>query len=173
MTKRGKRKTKLKKEIREAMQKAKELERKKAPTRKEISEEYGKTFVAAEKLRKLLRPAWFLGKEEHVKRKRKAKTAKKRKRKDPAGCDCGASSRGVRGVSFCKVDALITIDGRGQIVLPKDIRERSGIEAGDKLAVISWESDGQVCCLSLIKADEFGASLKGLLGPMMEQILQS
>ena len=76
------------------------------------------------------------------------------------------------GRSCCKVDALITIDGRGQIVLPKDIRARAGIEGGDKLAVISWESGGRVCCLSLIKADEFGTSIKGMLGPMMEEILQ-
>ncbi len=45
--------------------------------------------------------------------------------------------------SCCKVDALVTIDGRGQIVLPKDIRARAGIEGGDKLAVISWESGRQ------------------------------
>jgi AbrB family looped-hinge helix DNA binding protein len=87
---------------------------------------------------------------------------------------CGSDSENsaAQGASCCKVDALITIDSRGQIVLPKDIRARAGIEGGDKLAVISWESDGRVCCLSLIKADEFGASIKGLLGPMMEEILQ-
>jgi AbrB family looped-hinge helix DNA binding protein len=83
-----------------------------------------------------------------------------------------SSSGAIQGASSCKVDALVSIDGRGQIVLPKDIRKRAGIEAGDKLAVISWESDGQVCCLSLIKADDFGASIKGLLGPMMEEILR-
>jgi AbrB family looped-hinge helix DNA binding protein len=83
-----------------------------------------------------------------------------------------SSSSAVQGASSCKVDALVSIDGRGQIVLPKDIRKRAGIEAGDKLAVISWESHGQVCCLSLIKADDFGASIKGLLGPMMEEILR-
>lgn len=91
---------------------------------------------------------------------------------ETACCPPDASNSARRGVSRCRVDALITIDGRGQIVLPKDLRARAGIEKGDKLAVISWESDGQVCCLSLIRADEFGASIKGLLGPMMEEILQ-
>ncbi len=89
---------------------------------------------------------------------------------------CGesdSSDRPARGMSCCKVDALVTIDGRGQLVLPKELRARAGIKGGDKLAVISWECDGQVCCLSLIKADEFGASIKGLLGPMMEEILQT
>jgi AbrB family looped-hinge helix DNA binding protein len=98
------------------------------------------------------------------------------KRAEKAGaacCESDPAGGAVRSVSCCKVDALVTIDGRGQIVLPKDIRARAGIEGGDKLAVISWENDGKVCCLSLIKADEFGASIKGLLGPMMEEILQS
>ena len=97
---------------------------------------------------------------------------KKVEKSDVPGCESYSSNSASRGVSCCKVDALITIDGRGQIVLPKDIRARAGIEGGDKLAVISWETDGRVCCLSLIKADEFGTSIKGLLGPMMEEILQ-
>ena len=97
---------------------------------------------------------------------------KKAKESDAPCCESDSSNSASRGVSCCKVDALITIDGRGQIVLPKDIRARAGIEGGDKLAVISWETDGRVCCLSLIKADEFGTSIKGLLGPMMEEILQ-
>ncbi len=90
-----------------------------------------------------------------------------------ACCEANASNGAAHGESCCKVAALITIDGRGQIVLPKNLRARAGIESGDKLAVISWETDGRVCCISLIKADEFGASIKGLLGPMMEEILQA
>ena len=98
---------------------------------------------------------------------------RKEVKKDAPSTESDPSSCTIQSASCCRVDALIAIDGRGQIVLPKDIRKRAGIEAGDKLAVISWESDGQVCCLSLIKADEFGASIKGLLGPMMEEILKT
>jgi len=29
---------------------------------------------------------------------------------------------------------------------------KSGIKAGDKLAVATWKKDGMVCCISLIKA---------------------
>ena len=32
----------------------------------------------------------------------------------------------------CQVDALVTIDGRGQIVLPKEVREKAYIKEGDK-----------------------------------------
>ncbi len=38
------------------------------------------------------------------------------------------------------------------MVLPKDVREKAGIRPGDKLALITWEKDGEVCCLALMKA---------------------
>ncbi|HUT72054.1 MAG TPA: HgcAB-associated protein [Desulfatiglandales bacterium] len=72
----------------------------------------------------------------------------------------------------CRIDALVTIDGRGQLVLPKELREKAGIKAGDKLAVISWEREGAVCCLTFLKADEFAGSVKTMLGPMMKEILE-
>ncbi len=72
----------------------------------------------------------------------------------------------------CQVEALITIDGRGQIVLPKDVREKRKIKAGDKFVVINYESDEQVCCIFLIKADDFGETVKGMLEPMMKEMLQ-
>jgi len=31
----------------------------------------------------------------------------------------------------------------GQMVLPKDLRDRAGIKGGDKLAVIGWEKEGR------------------------------
>jgi AbrB family looped-hinge helix DNA binding protein len=72
----------------------------------------------------------------------------------------------------CRVDALITIDGRGQIVLPKDVREKAKVRAGDKFAVISCEKEGEVCCIALIKAEEFSENIKGMLGPMMGELIK-
>ena len=72
----------------------------------------------------------------------------------------------------CKVEALVSVDARGQIVLPKDVRDKAGIAAGDKLAVIAFEAEGKVCCISLVKSDAFADTVKGLLGPMMSEILQ-
>ena len=72
--------------------------------------------------------------------------------------------------SCCKVESVISVDERGQMVLPKEIRDKIGIRAGDKLAVISWEKAGKVCCISLIKADNLVGMIKGLLGPMMQDI---
>ena len=78
----------------------------------------------------------------------------------------------TKGMKCCKIDAVITIDGRGQIVLPKEVREKAGVKAGDKFAVISCESGGRVCCISLVKADDFAEAVKGMLGPMMKEILE-
>ncbi len=74
--------------------------------------------------------------------------------------------------SCCKVESLISIDERGQMVLPKEIRAKAGIQAGDKMALVSWEREGKLCCLALIKADEFGEMVKGLLGPVMKEMVE-
>ncbi len=75
-------------------------------------------------------------------------------------------------ISCCKVEALMSVDERGQMVLPKEIRDKADIHTGDKLALVSWERDGKICCFTLIKVDEFGDMVKGLLGPMMKEVLR-
>ncbi|MEW5910706.1 MAG: HgcAB-associated protein HgcC [Thermodesulfobacteriota bacterium] len=67
----------------------------------------------------------------------------------------------------CKVESLISIDERGQMVLPKELREKADIKPGDKLAVISWEKNGATCCLTLIKAESLVGGIRDFLGPMM------
>ena len=70
------------------------------------------------------------------------------------------------------MESLVSVDERGQMVLPKEIRNKAKIRAGDKLAVISLEKDGKVCCISLIKAEDFAGMVKGLLGQMMKEIIR-
>jgi antitoxin PrlF len=53
----------------------------------------------------------------------------------------------------CEVVAVVRVDERGQMVLPKDVRDRMGLSAGDKLALTTIESKGEICCLVLVKAD--------------------
>ena len=76
-----------------------------------------------------------------------------------------------KGMSCCKVESVISVDERGQMVLPKEIRDKANIRAGDKLAVVSWERDGKICCISLVKAEDFTEMVKGLLGPMMKEVI--
>ena len=66
-----------------------------------------------------------------------------------------------------RVEAVLAVDERGQMVLPKDVREKAGIGSGDKLALISWERDGGICCLALIKVENVSDIVKGVLSPMM------
>lgn len=77
----------------------------------------------------------------------------------------------MEGGSCCRVEAMVSVDERGQMVLPKELRERANIRPGDKLAVVSWEKDGKVCCFALIKADDLVGMVKGVLGPVMKDIL--
>ncbi len=81
----------------------------------------------------------------------------------------GESTDGV--TSCCKVEALVSVDERGQMVLPKGLREKANIRAGDKLAVVSWEKDGRVCCISLTKAEELTDMVRAVLRPVMKEIL--
>ncbi len=76
------------------------------------------------------------------------------------------------GIGCCKVESIVTIDERGQMVLPKEIRERAKIRSGDKLAVLSMEKDGKICCLSLIKVEELEAMVKSRLGPVMNEVFK-
>jgi len=59
----------------------------------------------------------------------------KKPEKEPcSGPTCGK-------LSCCKVEALLSVDERGQMVLPKDIREKAEIHTGDKRALVSWSTD--------------------------------
>ncbi len=75
-----------------------------------------------------------------------------------------------KSAGCCTVEAIITVDERGQMVLPKELRAKAGIKAGDKFAVTSWEKDGAVCCIALIKAGSLEIMVKGMLGPLMKDI---
>lgn len=75
------------------------------------------------------------------------------------------------GISCCKVEALVSVDERGQMILPKEIREKANIRAGDKLAVTTWEKDGKVCCITLTKAEELTDMVRATIGPVMKDIL--
>jgi len=73
----------------------------------------------------------------------------------------------------CKVESIISMDERGQMVLPKEIRDKAKICAGDKMAVVSWEKDGKVLCISLIKVENLEEMVKGFLGPVAKEIFQN
>lgn len=82
----------------------------------------------------------------------------------------GTISQGCGIGSHCRIDAILSVDERGQMVLPKDVREKAGIRTGDKLALISWEKAGAICCIALIKADNLSGMVREMLGPLVEEV---
>jgi antitoxin PrlF len=72
----------------------------------------------------------------------------------------------------CKIDAVVSVDSKGQIVLPKDLRERANIQSNDKLALVEMERNGEVCCIVLMKAECLSSSVKGMLGPIFHESLE-
>jgi bifunctional DNA-binding transcriptional regulator/antitoxin component of YhaV-PrlF toxin-antitoxin module len=87
------------------------------------------------------------------------KKAKQQEACTPAGCSC-------------KVEAMVSVDELGQMVLSKDLRTKAKIKPGDKLAVVTWEQAGKVCCITLIKTDEFVDMVKNALGPIVQQVMK-
>lgn len=77
------------------------------------------------------------------------------------------------GTNFCKVESIISVDERGQMVLPKELRDKANIRAGDKLAIVSWDKGGEICCVYLIKAEYLADRVKDFLGPMMKEMATS
>jgi AbrB family looped-hinge helix DNA binding protein len=72
----------------------------------------------------------------------------------------------------CKIDAVVTVDAKGQLVLPKDLRERAKLEPNDKLAVIGCERDGEICCFVIVKAEALGGPVKKMLGPILKGVIE-
>jgi antitoxin PrlF len=76
------------------------------------------------------------------------------------------TSRRNPEVSY-QIEAVLTVDERGQMVLPKETRARAGIRAGDKLALVGWRKGDRVCCLSLVKAEEITEVVGEFLNSLM------
>ncbi|BBL68346.1 HgcAB-associated protein HgcC [Methanoculleus chikugoensis] len=88
---------------------------------------------------------------------------------DPERCPSDGTPCGCNHAAVCSVEAVLSVDERGQMVLPKDVREKAGIRPGDKLALITWEKDGEVCCLALMKAGSLSGMVRSVLGPLIEE----
>ncbi len=68
-----------------------------------------------------------------------------------------------------KVESIISIDERGQMVLPKEVRDKFSLRPGDKLALITKQRNGKVCCIYLFKAEELMESARDKLGPILSE----
>ncbi len=81
-------------------------------------------------------------------------------------------SESKTGLGCCSVESIVSLDERGQMVLPKELREKAGICPGDKLVLVAMEKEGKFCCLSLIKAEDFEGMVKNLISPVMKDLMK-
>ncbi len=78
----------------------------------------------------------------------------------------------MKTCKMTKIEAVLTVDSKGQILLPKDLRDRGNIKAGDKLLVIAGTDEtGEICCIILVKAEIMNESIKGTIGPMLKEVI--
>lgn len=84
------------------------------------------------------------------------------RRKDRPEAQCCSNSNTP---SKYDVEGVATVDERGQMVLPKAIRDKAGIRPGDKLAIVTLVRDGKVCCLHLFRTEELANGIRGILEP--------
>ncbi len=78
-----------------------------------------------------------------------------------------------KGFSCCKVESVVTIDSKGQLLLPKELRDQLSIQVGDKLVLVSMAGNKKSSsCLMLIKADYFADMVKNFLGPMVDDLFK-
>jgi len=81
----------------------------------------------------------------------------------PAPDDCATCAPGC-----CSLEAVVSIDERGQFVVPKELRVRAGIEPGDRLALVSYRGeDGAICCLTLVKAEAVAGAVRSVIAPAL------
>jgi len=76
-----------------------------------------------------------------------------------------------KDASSYNLEAIVSFDDRGQLVIPKDVRKKFKLNAGEKFALISCDdSDGKLCCFYMIKTNKLQGMLHKALAPAIENI---
>ncbi len=70
----------------------------------------------------------------------------------------------AKSSACCSVAGMTAMDARGQIVLPKEVRERAGFRPGEKLAIVTLDCGGEICCVGLLRAEGLAGAVGGILG---------
>ncbi len=72
-----------------------------------------------------------------------------------------------------RIEAVLSVDSKGQILLPKELREKTGLKPGDRLvAITGCDENGDVCCLILVRGEIVDHGLRELVAPMLKGILE-
>ncbi|MBE8539105.1 HgcAB-associated protein HgcC [Geoglobus acetivorans] len=79
----------------------------------------------------------------------------------------------MKNCKATRIEAILTVDSKGQILLPKELREKANIKPGDRLVAISGcDENGEPCCLILVRAELLDESIRDVLSPMLRGVVQ-
>jgi len=70
----------------------------------------------------------------------------------------------------CEVEAIVSFDDRGQLVIPKELRKKFKLKAGEKFAMVSCINDEGLCCFTLVKTAQINNIIGQTLSPMLNSI---
>ncbi len=70
-----------------------------------------------------------------------------------------------------RVEAVVTLDSKGQVVIPKDLREKANLKSNDKLAIVTFEKEGETCCILMLKVEKLGGEINKTLGPILRDVV--
>jgi AbrB family looped-hinge helix DNA binding protein len=73
----------------------------------------------------------------------------------------------------CRVESIVSVDNKGQIVLPSGLRKKMDIDEKGKLVVVSLGDPEEPTGIILLKANIFGDMVKNFLGPVMKDIFSN
>ncbi len=77
------------------------------------------------------------------------------------------------GGACCRLEAILPVDERGQMVLPRAVRDRFGIQAGARLALtVCEDAEGNLCCLTLVRTEDLDGMVTEFLRPALSEILR-
>ncbi len=71
-----------------------------------------------------------------------------------------------------KAEAVVSVDDKGQIVLPTEVRAKAKISAGDKLVLGSLTKDGETFLLMMLKSELFVEHVKEAISPVMKDLMK-
>jgi len=87
-------------------------------------------------------------------------------------CDASCTCRGINVLDACRVEAVVSVDRRGQMVLPKEVRTKAGFGPDQKLAIVSWMKGEELCCLTLQRADDLAEVVRRTYGPLLASAIR-
>jgi len=70
------------------------------------------------------------------------------------------------------VEAIVSCDDRGQLVLPKEVRKRLKITSGEKMALLNVTHKENEFLLTLIRVTSLEELIKNYMTPVVKDIIK-